>query len=343
VFICACVGNETPLTTIQMLWINLIMDSLGSLALATEPPYEELLNREPTKKEESIINGKMWKHIIIQSLVELILLILLYLYAPEFIKEDDVVRLAENRLIEYCYEKFPGKVDNIIYGTSTKWDSDVKKRNDIQYADLCGNYHESNDLSEAYDHYIRYNSGTTHMAIVFNVFVIYTLFNQFNCRVIDDSLNIFVRITSNFFFPIITLCELALQVILIEFGRSPFKCTERGLTFIQWLIVIGFSAITFVLSFIIKFIPVDKCIQKCLDTPANNKVANLEDIIKEGSVSNVDEKGKGIVNAPTNNEELRMSRIQGSNIIRTMRRYSSSVNVGGLMRQKKPSIQVSNQ
>ena len=50
VFVCACIGNETPLTTIQMLWINLIMDSLGSLALATEPPYEELLNRSPTKK-----------------------------------------------------------------------------------------------------------------------------------------------------------------------------------------------------------------------------------------------------------------------------------------------------
>jgi len=33
VFVCACIGNETPLTTIQMLWINLIMDSLGSLLL----------------------------------------------------------------------------------------------------------------------------------------------------------------------------------------------------------------------------------------------------------------------------------------------------------------------
>jgi magnesium-transporting ATPase (P-type) len=324
-----------------MLWINLIMDSLGSLALATEPPYEELLNREPTKKEESIINGKMWKHIIIQSIVELILLILLYLYAPEFIEEDDVVRLAENRLIEYCYREYPGKVNNIIYGTSTKWKADVKIR--FPSKELCGLYSESSDLSQAYNHYIKYNAGTTHMAIVFNVFVIYTLFNQFNCRVIDDSLNIFIRITSNFFFPIITVCELALQIILIEFGRNPFKCTERGLTLIQWLIVIGFSAITFVLSFIIKFIPLDRCIQKCLDTPSNNKVANLEDIINQGSVSQVDEKGKGLQNAPTNTEELRMSRIQGSNIIRTMRRYSSSVNVGGLMRQKKPSIQVSNQ
>ena len=73
VFVCACVGNETPLTPIQMLWVNLIMDSLGSLALATEPPYEELLQREPTKRNESIINGRMWKHIIMQSLCQIIL------------------------------------------------------------------------------------------------------------------------------------------------------------------------------------------------------------------------------------------------------------------------------
>ena len=199
------------------------------------------------------------------------------------------------------------------------------------------------ELSSAFDQYIRVNSCTAHMTMVFNVFVIYTLFDQLNCRVIDDSFNIFVRIINNFFFPLITLCELALQIILIEFGRNAFKCTERGLTLIQWLIVIGFSAITFVLSFIIKLIPLDKCIQGILDKPSTNKVANLEDLVKQATAIKVNEKGKGITNVPTNNEELRMSRIQGSNIMRTMRRYSSSVNVGGLMRQKKPSIQVSNQ
>ena len=87
----------------------------------------------------------------------------------------------------------------------------------------------------------------------------------------------------------------------------------------------------------------DKPIQNFLDTPSSNKVANLDDLVKQATAIKVDEKGKGIVNQPSNNEELRMSRIQGSNIMRTMRRYSSSVNVGGLMRQKKPSIQVSNQ
>ena len=54
-FIFACIGNETVLTTIQILWINLIMDSLGSLALAREPLYEQLLNRSPTKKDDFIM------------------------------------------------------------------------------------------------------------------------------------------------------------------------------------------------------------------------------------------------------------------------------------------------
>jgi Ca2+ transporting ATPase len=349
VFICACIGNETPLTTIQMLWINLIMDSLGSLALATEPPYEELLHREPTRKEESIINGKMWKHIGFQSVVELVLLIFLYLYAPHFIKEDDVVRLAENKIIAKCYEQFPGGTspDNIIFGTSPNWKNDVKKSEQASEA-FCGYYNEKSDLSAAYEEYVRVNAGTAHMAIVFNVFVIYTLFNQFNCRVIDDSLNIFVRMGNNLFFPIITLCELALQIILIEFGRDAFKCTERGITLIQWLLVMAFSAITFVLSFIIKFIPIDVIIQRILDKPADNKVANYNDLVKETKTKeekgNYNEKHGVSVNVPKNLEDLKGSKIlQGSIIIKSMRR-NSSYNIGGRsMRQKKPSIHVSNE
>ena len=43
VFIGSAIGEDTPLTAIQLLWVNLIMDSLGALALATELPKPELL------------------------------------------------------------------------------------------------------------------------------------------------------------------------------------------------------------------------------------------------------------------------------------------------------------
>ena len=265
VFICACVGNETPLTPIQMLWVNLIMDSLGSLALATEPPYEELLKREPTKRKESIINGRMWKHICIQSLMQIVILLILYLIAPEFIEEQDLERLAENTIINYCYGEMPGKsqINYIIYGTELNWSNDVKLKTNID-KEYCGKYSSRQSLSVAYKEYSNSNGGTVHMSIIFNVFVIYTLFNQVNCRMIDDSFNIFKRITKSALFPLITLLELILQVLIVCFGKSIFHVANNGLTGEQWGICFGFSAITFVVSIFAKLIPLDKCIDNCL-------------------------------------------------------------------------------
>ena len=264
VFVCACVGNDTPLTPIQMLWVNLIMDSLGSLALATEPPYEELLQRAPTRRNESMINGRMWKHIVIQSLVQIIILVIFYLLAPEFIKEDNLIRLSANRLIKFCYTKYPGKdVDHIIYGTEVKWPTDGKLRN--QYKLYCGEYVHRNTLYEAYKEYNNANSATVHLTLIFNIFVFYTLFNQINCRVIDDSLNIFVRITKSFLFIIICIVEMGLQVLIIFVGKSPIHVVNDGLSGNQWGICIGFSAITFVVSIIVKFIPIHICIDSYLD------------------------------------------------------------------------------
>ena len=151
---------------------------------------------------------------------------------------------------------------------------------------------------------------------------------------------------NNLFFPIITLCELALQIILIEFGRDAFKCTERGLTLYQWLLVIAFSAVTFVLSFIVKLIPIDGLIQRCLDRPSDNKVANIDDLVKETKIKESKINEKQVIsskNVRDNLEDLKGSKIlQGSIIIKSMRR-NSSYNIGKSMRQKKPSIHVSNE
>jgi magnesium-transporting ATPase (P-type) len=46
-FIGAIGNGESPLTPVQLLWVNLIMDTFAALALATEAPTEELLKRKP--------------------------------------------------------------------------------------------------------------------------------------------------------------------------------------------------------------------------------------------------------------------------------------------------------
>merc|ERR1711935_1191418 len=67
----ACVYQSSPLGAIQMLWVNLIMDSLGSLALATEPPTEALLVRQPYGKTKSLISMPMWFNMLGQSVYQL--------------------------------------------------------------------------------------------------------------------------------------------------------------------------------------------------------------------------------------------------------------------------------
>ena len=204
------------------------------------------------------------------------------------------------------------------------------------------------------------------MTIIFNVFVVYTLFNQINCRVIDDSINIFVRIGNNLFFPIITCCELALQIILIEFGKDAFKCTERGLTGIQWLICVGFSLISLILSVVTKFIPADVFIQGILDNISKgNEVANLDDLTNknekneknEGEEENEkkdeqkeqkDEKNEkneeknelnnSIYSKNTKGDNNKDDQLNGS-LIQALRKNSNvSSGGGGSLRQEKPNI-----
>jgi Ca2+ transporting ATPase len=63
-FVSAAILKEAIFSAVQMLWINLIMDTLGALALATEPPTENLLKRKPYKRNEYIISPLMMKHIL---------------------------------------------------------------------------------------------------------------------------------------------------------------------------------------------------------------------------------------------------------------------------------------
>lgn len=74
--------ERSPLSALQMLWVNLIMDSLAALALATEPPTNDLFDTKPFGRNENIINFDMYFTIISQSLYQItMLLILLFLGA----------------------------------------------------------------------------------------------------------------------------------------------------------------------------------------------------------------------------------------------------------------------
>ncbi|KAL7928529.1 calcium P-type ATPase [Trichoderma chlorosporum] len=71
-------SEKSVLTAVQLLWVNLIMDTLAALALATDPPQDSVLDRKPEPKGSSIISPTMWKMIFGQALYQLAITFLLY-------------------------------------------------------------------------------------------------------------------------------------------------------------------------------------------------------------------------------------------------------------------------
>lgn len=69
------IGIDTPITVIQMLWINMVMDTLTGLSFAHEPPLKEYMKEKPLNKKEPIINKYMYSEIIITGLYSFILCI----------------------------------------------------------------------------------------------------------------------------------------------------------------------------------------------------------------------------------------------------------------------------
>ncbi|XP_060075457.1 plasma membrane calcium-transporting ATPase 2-like isoform X2 [Ylistrum balloti] len=88
-FFGACIINDSPLKAIQMLWVNLIMDTLASLALATELPSEELLNRRPYGRTKALISRTMTKNIIGHSVYQLIVIFTILFAGADLFDIDD--------------------------------------------------------------------------------------------------------------------------------------------------------------------------------------------------------------------------------------------------------------
>lgn len=105
------------------------------------------------------------------------------------------------------------------------------------------------------------------------------LFNFLNCRVIDDSVNIFKGIFENRYFLIMVLIILFLQIIFLTFCGPAIKTVWWGLDPISWLFCIAVASISLLISVILKFIPLEKILpgggQKEITKEDLNKLSTM--------------------------------------------------------------------
>ena len=178
--------ESSALTAVQLLWVNLLQDTLAALALATDPPTLELLNRKPEPRGSSLISFNMWKMIFGQSIVQLVVIFVLDFHGSHF---------------------FP------------TWDDATMK------------------------------------TVVFNTFVWLQIFNEINCRRLDNKLNVFSGIPQNPFFIVIMIVMVGCQTLIIFFGGQAFSVTSLNLQ--QWLVSIALGFLGIPTGALVRLIPND--------------------------------------------------------------------------------------
>lgn len=77
--------GQSVLNAVQLLWVNLIMDTFAALALATDPPTATVLDRKPDRKSAPLITARMGKMIIAQAIVQLVITFVLYFGGPSLL------------------------------------------------------------------------------------------------------------------------------------------------------------------------------------------------------------------------------------------------------------------
>ncbi len=104
----------------------------------------------------------------------------LYIYGPYFIKENSPYRIAEIRIIEYCYGYIPGGYNSlhdnyfILDGSSSGWPVTFYLKKGMT-SQQCDKYVNASTLSNALSTYDDFYGNTTHMTMIFKVFVFYIL------------------------------------------------------------------------------------------------------------------------------------------------------------------------
>jgi Ca2+-transporting ATPase len=265
VFVGAVCGFGQPLNAVQMLWVNLVMDTLGALALATEPPNKELLERKPYKRSAILISRPMMRNILVQSAFQLTLLFVLLFTGAD--------------LFDVHYNG-TGCAKYIVRGSSTLWDASTLAKNSAGGTISCASFKScsllDSDCLEAtrstmmdgvsYSYSFSQLDGFksecleceiadyVHGTIIFNAFIFCQIFNEYNARFIFDEMNMFAGLSGNYMFLFVSTVSVGLQILIVEIGGIWIKTSP--LTLNQWLITIALGAITLPLGVLMRLIPV---------------------------------------------------------------------------------------
>ena len=218
------------MNAVQMLWVNLIMDTFAALALATEPPGEEILLRHPQHKSAPILTDVMWRNVIGHACFQVLVLILMIFLGTTknwLVYDYQVHCLQESSLTGSCEVFNPFYANDRYYSKKAveQWNT---RRPTFDPTLLAKMKFDGDEAAP------REGDGTqklVHYTLIFQVFVFMQIFNQLNARKLEQhEINVFKDFFNNYLFIFIFLLTFIIQMLLVNFGGKPVQAARLTIT-----------------------------------------------------------------------------------------------------------------
>jgi len=257
-FTAAVVGGETPLTVLQLLWVNLIMDTMAALALATEHPTWDLLDSKPYGREEPLINKKMWKHILLGGIYQLFFLMLLLYGLPEHYDRYHKVE-QEDVWFDFCEEHptFQDKSnEELCFSENGVLRCEVEDRQCFENKDFVREDPVDKaffkELEDEFEH-AEEDQTMRISSVIFNAFIFMQVFNEVNSRKIADEYNFVSGIFTSKIFMGVLIITVVLQIIIMTTPFGDFF-SVNPLEWYEWVLTVSIGAGTVPWSLAIRFV-----------------------------------------------------------------------------------------
>jgi Ca2+-transporting ATPase len=225
-------GVKAPFTVLQLLWINVIMDTFASIALCSEPPRAEVMDLPPKKRDESIVTPTMWATIGTTAAFFVVVMLVLLVGMKGHPEKPGVPggpgwwAYADHSSRLWSFEAAGSRMevpaDQLTHVKGSEWQTAPNK--DAPEETITGEVD-----------FTVYQVG-----LFFSIYVFFQVWNQINCRSLTPQTSGLTGLFRNPTFLAIATLTAVGQVLIITVGGAVFKVEPLGI--VSWLCVLAGTA-----------------------------------------------------------------------------------------------------
>ena len=216
---------RAPFTVLQLLWINVIMDTFASIALCSEPPRDGLMLLPPKRRGDAIVTPAMRTTILLTAAFFVVVMLGLLLTMKGDPNHPGLLAGPGPWAVEVGPTRSSMEAKDLVYTGDNVWQTATGAAATVHFTVLQA-------------------------TLFFTLYVFFQIWNEVNCRSLSPTVSGLSRLRDNPVFLAIVGVTVVGQVLIVTFGHRLFQV--QPLTAIEWVGIVAASASVVVFAEIVR-------------------------------------------------------------------------------------------